>query len=72
MVAIRRRYEAADSRLTQFLMEVGRLKFLKPLYAELTRTPQGLARARFIYANARPRYHAAATGTIDKILNWTT
>ena len=71
MVAIRRHYQAADARLTEFLMEVGRRKFIAPLYTELARTPQGLERARAIYAKARPRYHAAATEKIDKILKWT-
>jgi leukotriene-A4 hydrolase len=68
--AIKRQYHPADARLADFLMNVGRRKFLKPLYTELARTPAGLARARQIYAKARPRYHSVSTGTIDKILNW--
>jgi aminopeptidase N len=71
VVAIRRQYKGANARLSQFLMEVGRFKFLKPIYAELAKTPEGLQRARSIYAKARPRYHAASTATIDKILKWT-
>jgi hypothetical protein len=51
-------------------LTVGRRKFLKPLYTELAKTTEGTARARAIYAKARPRYHAVSTGTIDKILNW--
>ena len=70
VVAIRRHYKTADDRLSQFLMEVGRRKFLKPIYTELAKTPEGLERARAIYAKARPRYHAVSTGTIDKILKW--
>jgi leukotriene-A4 hydrolase len=68
--AIKRGYHPADARLTEFLMNVGRRKFLKPLYSELAKTPAGLARAREIYGKARPRYHAVSSGTIDKILNW--
>ncbi|MCC6409226.1 MAG: M1 family metallopeptidase [Planctomycetes bacterium] len=71
VLATRRRYLAADERLAEFLTEVGRRKFLKPLYTELAKTPEGLARARSIYATARPRYHAVSTGTIDKLLGWT-
>jgi leukotriene-A4 hydrolase len=71
VLAIRRHYTAADSRLTQFLMEVGRRTFLKPIYTELAKTPEGIERARAIYVQARPRYHAVSTGTIDKILKWT-
>jgi leukotriene-A4 hydrolase len=71
VVAIQRHYTATNGRLSEFLMEVGRRKYLKPLYTELAKTPEGLERARAIYAKARPRYHAVSTGTIDKILKWT-
>lgn len=70
LLATKSSYRAADDRLAAFLLEVGRRKFLKPLYTELARTEEGMARARAIYARARPRYHAAAKETIDKILKW--
>ncbi len=70
VLAIRHQYRLDDQPLAKFLMSVGRRKFLKPLYTELAKTEGGLARARAIYAQARPRYHAVATGTIDKILKW--
>ena len=63
-------YHAADARLEEFLMEVGRRKYLEPLYKELKKTPEGLARAEAIYAKARPRYHALSQGTIDELLGW--
>jgi len=63
-------YHAADARLEEFLMEVGRRKYLEPLYKELKKTPQGLERAKAIYAKARPRYHAVSRGTIDELLSW--
>ena len=56
--------------MEQFLLSVGRRKFLKPLYAALAKTEPGLARARKIYAKARPRYHAVSTKTIDGVLKW--
>ncbi|HEY0709014.1 MAG TPA: M1 family metallopeptidase [Polyangia bacterium] len=67
-VTIKRQYTAARPALEKFLLGVGRRKFLKPLYTELAKTPEGLAWARAVYTKARPRYHAVATGTIDKIL----
>ncbi len=70
VLAIRKGYHAADARLEEFLLNVGRRKFLKPLYAELAKTEAGLARAREIYARARPRYHAVARRTLDEILGW--
>jgi aminopeptidase N len=54
----------------QFLLSVGRRKFLKPLYEELAKTKEGKARARAIYQQARPRYHSVSQRTIDQILGW--
>ena len=54
----------------QFLLSVGRRKFLKPLYEELAKTKEGKARARAVYLQARPRYHSVAVRTIDQILGW--
>jgi leukotriene-A4 hydrolase len=67
-VTIKRGHTAVRPALEKFLLAVGRRKFLKPLYTELAKTPEGLAWARDVYTKARPRYHAVATGTIDKIL----
>lgn len=67
-LSIRHGYKPADARLEEFLMTVGRRKFLEPLYKELATTNQGLARAKAIYAQARPRYHAVSAGTIDEVL----
>jgi hypothetical protein len=69
-LAIRTRYMPAYARLEQFLMEVGRRKYLEPLYKELAKTPEGQALANEIYARARPRYHAISQGTVDGILGW--
>jgi aminopeptidase N len=71
-MCIRNRYTAADARVAEFLCGVGRRKFLKPLYTELAKSPEGLKRAREIYAKARPRYHAVSTRTIDEIVKWGT
>jgi leukotriene A-4 hydrolase/aminopeptidase len=70
MMAIRNNYEAAYPRLEDFLTSMGRRKFLKPLYEELIKTPQGMARANAIYRRARPTYHPIAVSTIDAILKW--
>ena len=67
-IAVRAKYEPAYPRLEQFLISIGRRKYLKPLYAELAKTPEGLARAQAIYAKARPGYHPIAQGTVDKLL----
>jgi leukotriene-A4 hydrolase len=69
MMSIRARYEAAYPRLEEFLTTVGRRKFIRPLYQELARTPEGRERAQAIYRRARPTYHPIAATSIDEILN---
>jgi hypothetical protein len=54
--------------LERFLKEVGRRKYLKPLYQELAKTPAGKERARAIYRQARSGYHPIAAMTVDDIL----
>jgi hypothetical protein len=65
---LRAGYAAAGPALEKFLRHVGRRKFLVPLYRALLATPDGPARARAIYAEARPNYHSVATGTLDAML----
>jgi len=65
--AIRTGYEPATPALERFLTDVGRLKFLRPLYVELQRTPAGAGFAREIYRKARGRYHTLATDSLDPL-----
>jgi len=68
LMAVRGGYEPVFPRVEQFLGSVGRRKFLKPLYTELMKTPEGRQRARRIYSVARPGYHPIAQATIDGIV----
>ena len=70
LLSIASRYEPAYPRLEEFLTSMGRRKFLKPLYEELVKTPEGRARALAIYRKARPTYHPIAVATVDKIVGW--
>lgn len=70
-LAVRNGYHAADERLEEFLLRVGRRKFLEPLYSVLATTPSGRQRALEIYRRARPGYHAITTATLDRVLGWT-
>ncbi|RZK46701.1 MAG: aminopeptidase, partial [Hymenobacter sp.] len=54
-------YAPAEGALRQFLLRVGRRKFVVPLYRALLAVPGGRARARAIYQAARPNYHAVTT-----------
>ena len=66
---LRAGYAPAVPALEKFLRYVGRRKFIVPLYRALLSTPDGLAKARALYAEARPNYHSVATGTLDALLN---
>jgi len=67
-LSIRARYEPAFPLLEKFLCSVGRRKFLKPLYSELMKTPEGAQRAGNIYRRARPGYHYIARNTLDAMM----
>ena len=67
--AVRSGYQPAYPRLESFLIEVGRRKFLTPLYRAMKETDQ-MDMALAIYKQARPGYHAVATGTMDELLGW--
>ena len=67
-MAVEANYTPAFGKLEEFLCAVGRRKFLKPLYSELMKTPEGHERARRIYAKARPGYHPIAQATMDSIV----
>jgi hypothetical protein len=68
LMSLRSGHEAAAARLDDFLVSIGRRKYIKPLYEELVKTPPGLERARAIYARARPGYHPIAVDTVDRIV----
>jgi leukotriene A-4 hydrolase/aminopeptidase len=71
LMSIKNRYEPAYPRLEEFLLTIGRRKFIKPLYEELAKTPAGKKRALAIYRRARPSYHPIAVASIDDVLKWT-
>ncbi len=68
LMSIADSYRPAESALERFLLTVGRRKYIKPLYAELNKTPEGKARAQAIYARARAGYHPMAQATIDTLM----
>jgi leukotriene-A4 hydrolase len=70
MMAIQNKYEPAYPRLEEFLTTIGRRKFVRPLFQELVKTPEGTARANEIYKKARPGYHPITVASIDDVLKW--
>jgi len=61
-------YQKITPELEQFLVTVGRRKFLTPLYRALKEN-NDLRLAKDIYAKARPNYHAVSQQTMDALLN---
>lgn len=53
--------------LRQFLLNVGRQKFIVPLYTELKANPQWRSWAAQVYREARPGYHPLAQQQLDKL-----
>lgn len=70
VVSIKGGYDKINPYMEDFLVSVGRRKFLEPIYTELAKSDDGLELARSIYAKARPNYHSVSYITIDEILGW--
>ncbi|MEZ5347222.1 MAG: M1 family metallopeptidase [Pyrinomonadaceae bacterium] len=70
ILSIKHKYAPADARLEEFLTTVGRRKFVKPLFDELAKTPEGKERAKEIYKKARSGYHPITQTSVDEILEW--
>jgi len=58
-------YAPAFARIREVLTHVGRMKYLKPLYAALLGNPATRDLAREIFAAARPGYHPLSAGSIE-------
>ncbi len=66
---IRHDYEPVYPRVEDFLIHVGRRKFLTPTYEALLESGKA-EMAKDIYAKARPNYHAVSRETMDKLLEY--
>ncbi|MEM7053956.1 MAG: leukotriene A4 hydrolase C-terminal domain-containing protein, partial [Pseudomonadota bacterium] len=67
--SIETRYEPGIERLEQFLLDVGRNKFIRPLYQELADTDWGRDWAIEIYQRARPGYHSLTRQAAERVLD---
>nr|WP_297347515.1 M1 family metallopeptidase [uncultured Glaciecola sp.] len=57
MIAVKNEYKPAYERLYEYLTTIGRNKLVKPLYFELSKTPDGKAFAKKAFEQAKPGYH---------------
>jgi len=58
-----------DDALARFLTRHGRALYVRRVYERLAASDRGLARAREIYATARPTYHSVSQAVVDRILD---
>lgn len=68
ILSIKSGYTKNYDALENFLLRIGRRKFLEPIYTALAETPDNKKWALKVYEKARPNYHAVSFKTIDKIL----
>jgi leukotriene-A4 hydrolase len=68
-LCIKNNYTAAYPKIENYLIQVGRRKFLKPLYEALSETPKGLIFAREVFEKAKAGYHSVSRNTIQSILD---
>ncbi len=61
-------YQSAFPFMKEFLIRVGRRKFLQPIYESLAKTEIHKAWAKEVYKEARSNYHYVSFNTIDDIL----
>jgi leukotriene-A4 hydrolase len=67
-LALANRYEPALPVADRFLRDVGRRKFVLPLFRTLMATDWGQPHARRIYTEARAGYHSVTTTSVDAVV----
>ena len=67
-VAIRHGHAPVLPAVERFLLTVGRMRFINPLYRELAKTPDGRAFAQRVFDKARPTYHPIGQASVERIL----
>ncbi len=67
-LAIRSGYSEAQAAAGEFIQTVGRRKLVLPIYAELLKTPEGLAFAKDVFARAKPGYHPITTASVEDMI----
>ncbi|MBW0143728.1 M1 family metallopeptidase [Sphingomicrobium sp. B8] len=66
--AVANRYDPAVPRLEQFLTDIGRRKFVRPLFVALAEDEEwGLPIARELYPKVRPLYHPITSRDLDEM-----
>ena len=61
-------YEKSYPQMRKFLVNVGRRKFLSPIYGQLVANEKTLPLAKEIYEEAKPNYHFVSSSSIEKMI----
>jgi leukotriene A-4 hydrolase/aminopeptidase len=69
VLCIKNNYQTAYPSIENYLSNVGRRKFLKPVYDNLAKTPEGLKFGKQIFEKVKDSYHAVSRNTIAGILH---
>ena len=67
-LAIRSGYKEIFPKIAVFIKNVGRRKYLLPIYEELAKTKENLEWAKSTYAEAKQNYHFVSRQSIEEIL----
>ena len=67
LLSVRNKYAPAQAALENFLSRVGRQKFIKPLYAEMAKTPDGKVKARALFAKNKANYHPISAAAVEAL-----
>jgi len=62
-------YEKADAAAVEFLLSVGRRKFVLPMFKMLVAQPRLKEHAKELYLRARPGYHSVTAQSVDEVFN---
>jgi hypothetical protein len=68
VISIRNNYKPAFLPMEQFITQVGRRKYLLPIYGELNKTPENRLLALSIFDSAKLNYHYVSKTSIENLL----
>ena len=68
VLAVESGFDAVLPRVDEVLRQVGRMKYLRPLYRALARRPETRARAERLFAGVRATYHPIAREVVEGLL----
>jgi leukotriene-A4 hydrolase len=69
MLSLQTKYTTCIPAIENFLMHVGRKKFVKPIYTQMMKDKEQSILAKNIFAKAKNAYHPATTKAVEEIVH---